>query len=322
MLTAPDFEYKQILFAFLSRDEKISFKNDNIVIYNTEGSIKHQSSCYRLFILFIVGHMSVTTGLLQRAQKFGFNIVFMTHGLHVYGSWVNKAQGNVLLREKQYSYSSLDIAQHLVKNKIENQLTLLKIIRKKDESLKKAIKSIKEYSSRLPDKNIELKELLGIEGIVAKTYFQQIFSDYNWIARRPRVKHDITNCLLDIGYSLLFNFIEGLLTVYGFDTYKGVYHCEFYNRKSLVCDIVEPFRPLIDWQVRKAYNLDQIKKKDFYINKGQYSLLGKKASPYINFFLEALVKEKEAAFKYIQSYYRAFMKGTEIKNYPCFFIGE
>jgi CRISP-associated protein Cas1 len=322
MLTGPDFKQKQIIVAFLSRDEKISFKNDNIIIKDGTNKVKHQSSCYRLFILFVVGHMSVTTGLLQRAEKFGFSIVFMTHGLRVYGSWANKANGNVLLREKQYNYCKLDIAQQLVKKKIQNQFEILKKIRGKEEALKGCIGNLKKYSERLPNKELDIKGILGIEGIAAKLYFQNLFADYKWIARRPRVKHDMTNCLLDIGYTLLFNFVEGLLTVYGFDIYKGVYHQQFYQRKSLVCDIVEPFRPLIDYRIRKAHNLGQIKAKDFGYYKKQYSLSSKQSSKFVNMFLEVLIENKQEMFYYVQGYYRAFMQCKNIKNYPCFIVGE
>ena len=86
MLTAPDFKEKQIIFALLSHGERLSFKNDNVII-SDESGIKHQSSCYRLFALFIVGHISITSGLLHRAKKFGFSIVMMTHGLMPYGMW-------------------------------------------------------------------------------------------------------------------------------------------------------------------------------------------------------------------------------------------
>ena len=34
-------------------------------------------------------------------------------------------------------------------------------------------------------------------------------------------------------------------------------------RKSLVCDIMEPIRPIIDYEVRKAINLGQCKIDDF-----------------------------------------------------------
>ena len=78
MLSLPDFREKQIILALLSHGDKMSFKNDNIIITNEDKKIKHQSTCYRLFSLFVVGHFTVTTGLLQRAKKFGFSIVFRT----------------------------------------------------------------------------------------------------------------------------------------------------------------------------------------------------------------------------------------------------
>ena len=40
MLTLPDFEKKQIIFAFISDGEKLSFKNDNIIIKDSEGNIE------------------------------------------------------------------------------------------------------------------------------------------------------------------------------------------------------------------------------------------------------------------------------------------
>lgn len=318
MLTGPDFEQKQILVVFLNREEKITFRNDNIVILDSEGKIKHQSTCYRLFILFVVGHITLTSGLLQRSEKFGFTIVFMTFNFRVYGSWSNKGGGNVLLRKKQYEYSKLDIAQRIIQNKIYNQVKILKSIRDKDDGLKDAVVKLESYLKRLPDETLELNDILGIEGAASRIYFQNIFADFNWTARRPRVKHDITNCLLDIGYTLLFNFVESILTVYGFDVYCGVYHRQFYQRKSLVCDLVEPFRPIIDYNIRKAHNLGQIKVKDFQINQRQFSLQGKEASSYIVWLMNSLIENKQEIFYYIQGYYRAFMKEKEISQYPFF----
>lgn len=320
MLSAPDFEKKQVVFAFLSREEKLTFKNDNILILDGEGKVKHQSTCYRLFALFLVGHISLTSGLLQRAEKFGFTIVLMTHNLRCYGTWSNKAMGNVILRKKQYEYNKLDIAQRIIKNKIGNQVDVLKAIRDKDDKLKSDIKHLKEYGSRLPDENIDLKGILGLEGVASRAYFHNMFKEFDWTARRPRVKHDMTNCLLDIGYTLLFNFMEALLTLYGFDLYQGVYHRQFYQRKSLVCDMVEPFRPIIDLRIRKAYHLEQVKRKDFSKYQNQFHLSGKKAAPYINWLLGIILENKQDIFLYVQAYYRAFMRGKNIEDYPCFIM--
>ena len=100
MMSARDFEFKQIAFVFTGEGEKISFKNDNLLIADAEGKIKHQSTCYRLFILFICGDYCLTTGLLDRSKKFGFSIVFMTPNLRVTAMLPSKAEGNVLLRKK------------------------------------------------------------------------------------------------------------------------------------------------------------------------------------------------------------------------------
>lgn len=322
MLSYPDFKEKQIVLALLSHKDKLSFKNDNIIIKDEEKKIKHQSSCYRLFSLFIVGHCSMTTGLLQRAKKFGFSIVFMSHNLKPYAHWNSASEGNTLLRKKQYNYVSLDIAKKLMENKIYNQIRAIKKIRNRSEQQDKSIIFLENCKQQLFAKELHLKEILGIEGIASKVYFQNLFENCLWKARRPRAKIDTINTLLDIGYTLLFNFIEGLVHLYGFDVYQGVYHQPFYKRKSLICDLVEPFRPIIDYRLRKAYNLNQVKVEDFTKSQYQYYIFGKKALPYLGFFIEELISNKKEIFHYIQSYYRAFMRGKAIEDYPSFDISS
>ncbi len=318
MLSSPDFKQKQIILALLSHGNRLSFKNDNIIITNKDKEIIHQSTCYRLFSLFVVGHLTVTTGLIQRAKKFGFSILFMSHNLKPYACFNSCAEGNILLRRKQYEYNSLEAAKHLVHNKIHNQICLLKKIRNKEAISQSHIHSLEEYKNKLERENLTIKEILGLEGISSKIYFQNLFKNYEWKARRPRVKMDITNTLQDIGYTLLFNFIEGLTGLYGFDIYQGVYHKNFYQRKSLICDLVEPFRPLVDYRIRKAYQLKQIKKEDFTLVNKQYHLFGKKSLPYLKIFIEELILNKDEIFKYIQTYYRSFIRDKSILEYPYF----
>ena len=315
MLTAPDFKEKQIIFAILSHGERLSFKNDKIIISNENG-IKHQSSCYRLFALFIVGHISITSGLLMRSKKFGFSIVMMSYGLIPYGVWMAKAEGNVLLRQKQYEYDQLEIAQYLVKQKIEHQITALKSQRQKSDAIKNGIKNISNDCERLPNHELGLNDILGIEGMASKVYFKNMFGDIGWNGRKPRAKRDIPNVLLDIGYTQLFYMMEALLNLYGFDIYKGFYHQTFYQRKSLICDMVEPFRPWIDRRIRKAFKLNQIHEDDFIFTNGQYRLFGKTSKPYLAFMLKNLLKQKNTMFYFVQSFYRAFMQGKQIQEYP------
>ena len=151
MITINDFAKKQVLFAFLNLGEKISFKNDNIIVKDKDGQTKHQSTCYRLFAVFIVGHITVTTGLIQRSHKFGFPIFFMTPSLKLYDIMGSKAEGNTLLRQHQYTYddASKKIAKHLLINKIKNQRSTLNLIRNKSDTTKAAIKQLDEYTAAL-----------------------------------------------------------------------------------------------------------------------------------------------------------------------------
>ncbi len=318
MMSTRDFECKQIAFVFINRGEKISFKNDNIVITDAEGKIKHQSTCYRLFLLFICGDYCLTTGILDRASKFGFNLVFMNPNLRVTKIIPSKAEGNVLLRKKQYAYEKTDIASHIISNKIHNQNELLKQRRHKTDEEKDVIKKLAQFEEDVLKPGLSVQEIMGIEGISAKLYFQTLFKAYSWTARRPRVKYDITNCLLDIGYTILFNVINSLLEMYGFDVYVGILHTQFFHRKSLVCDLEEPFRPIIDGALIKALNLGQINEKDFWKNQNQYILPWKNSAKYVEIFIKAIMEYKNKVFIYLQSYYRAFMRNKSLNEFPVF----
>ena len=143
-MSTRDFEHKQIIFAMLNEGEKISFKNDNLVIRREDHSIKLQSTCYRLFVLFIAGHFSLTSGLMEKVRKFSFTIVFLNYYMRPYAILPAKAEGNVILRRTQYYYEDFDIGAYIISNKIHNQNFLLKKIRNKTENLKATISITKE----------------------------------------------------------------------------------------------------------------------------------------------------------------------------------
>ena len=322
MMSTRDFEYKQIAFVFTTDGEKISFKNDNLIVTDKDGKVKHQSTCYRLFALFICGDFCLTSGVLERSKKFGFTIVFMTPNLRITSIMPAKAEGNVLLRKKQYAYDKTEIASHVIANKIHNQTFLLKKRRKKTEDEKEVIKKLEQYEKDVLQPNLTAKEIMGIEGISAKLYFKTLFANCNWHSRQPRVKNDITNTLMDIGYTILFNIVNALLEMYGFGVYVGILHTQFFHRKSLVCDLEEPFRPIVDAAILKALNLGQVSEKDFWKNQNQYILPWKNSKKYVEIILEALLEYKNEIFIYLQSYYRAFMRDKLIKEFPVFYMEE
>lgn len=318
MLEKTDFVKKQILFLFSSRGEKIMFSNGNIVIRDKDGNIKYQVTCYLVFMVIVVGETTLTTGIIKNAKKYGFVICLMTHSFKLYSVIGNRMEGNTLLHKKQYMYNDTEMARFIVLNKVENQRSALNSFRKKSIANKEAIEKLDMSIQKIIENNYDEKSLLGIEGSASRVYFSQMFDNINWQGRKPRIKCDYVNTTLDIGYNLLFNFVDSLLQVYGFDVYCGVYHKEFYMRKSLVCDLMEPMRPIIDLTIRKAINLGQCKKEDFEVYQNRYILNYNKSTSYVSFIMNSILEYKDDMFSFIQSYYRSFMKGKTIEEYMKF----
>lgn len=319
MITAPDFSKKQVVFVFFNEGEKMSISNDNLVVKNNDGSIKLQCTCYRLFIVFAVGNFSFTSAVVQKAKKFGFYIACLSSGFHLNNIIGSEKEGNTLLKKRQYEYDSLDIAAHIIRNKISNQISVLSFQRYKNDCVLECISTLKEYVSIIDDKD-DVNRMMAYEGLASKMYFKNHFNNIKWNGRQPRLKLDYVNSTMDIGYSLLFTFIDCIASCYGFDTYVGVLHRCYYMRKSLICDLVEPFRPLIDHEIKKGINLKQIKQEDFVEVNKQQKLKYENSQKYVKFFMKPILDNKDEIFKYIQQYYYSFMKGVSGEQFPVFSI--
>lgn len=315
MMSLPDFTEKQLLIISANdiKDDHLQFKNQNICLVRN-GSIVNQLSCHKVFGIWIIGDLTITSVLIRKCHEYGVSLFLLKRNFLSYASLTSIASGNYLLREKQYTEKSqTDIAQNIVINKLLNQLILLGDIKGK-KTRKTKLKELRTKISKMT----ENKTLLGFEGSQSKLYFSKYFSEIGWYRRMPRAKVDEINVLMDIGYTMLFNFIDALLGLYGFDPHKGVYHKLFFQRKSLVCDLMEPFRSIIDHQILKSFHLKQIDKKDFKHEKGQYCLQYDKQKKYIMLFSDALMERKKEMFMYIREYYYCIM--NDIHDYPLFFI--
>ncbi len=319
MLSFPDFRYKQVIVHIAQlRGEKLKFRADNILIESADGDVVLQHSCHRVFALFIVGEITLTSVIIKQAVRFAFPIILMGSNLKVLARFNSAAEGNTALRYRQYhSTRNFDIAKNLIAQKIVNQASLLNMLRYRSKSDRAVVKQLQSCDVTLA---ADGAALMGMEGNCSRLFFQEYFRSLNWVRREPRCKRDITNLLLDIGYTYLFNFMEAHLCLYGFDLYCGVHHRYFYQRKSLVCDLVEPFRCIIDKRIRKAYNLRQINQDDFFVKQNAYQLAWKQQKKYTRLFLKDILEHKEEIFRYCQAYYRWVMKDSDLSLFPQFCI--
>ena len=314
MISLSDFQFKQIVLFYPSEGEKIAVKNDNLIIKDAEGKIKFQVTTYRLFALFVVGSTTITTEIIKKSKQHGFSICLFSTTFKLYEIIGHKIEGNTLLHKKQYSHESIDLGKQIIINKIYNQARAIEKIRDKSDRQKQAIQKLKDSAYKLATNEYSLLQILGIEGTASKLYFNNIFDTTGWERRCPRIKPDFINSTLDIGYTILFNVIDALLRIYGFDTYYGVLHRCFYMRKSLVCDIMEPFRPIVDMRIRKGINWGEIKESDFKKIGNKLQLEWKYSPKYTQLLLKAIMEYKDDIFLYVQGYYRNFMKGPNVQT--------
>lgn len=323
MMSLPDFRYKQIAFHIAGGSrEKLKFRADNILIEDGDGKVLFQHSCHKLFALFIVGEMSLTSVAIAKSVAFVFPIIMLNRNMKVVATVNCAAEGNTVLRRKQYlaDDKNLLVARELIRQKVANQIALINSLRYLAKEDKEARDYLKEVD---PRSAADAKELLGIEGNASRVFFGDYFRPLGWVRREPRCKRDIYNLLLDIGYTYLFNFIDAMLCLYGFDRYCGVFHTFFFQRKSLVCDLVEPFRCIIDRRLRKAHNLGQISPDDFFCGKdGVWQLKYSEQTKYIRLFMKDILGEKERIFRFVQSYYRWFVRDKPLSEFPVFKINH
>lgn len=299
MLTRPEVESKQLLTVTVEpgKESRLRLRNKNIV-YEKDGEIVNQCSLNRVLHLMIVGDISITTSLIRELNEQGVSVCLLKPNLKPYAYFGFEHGANFVLRQQQYMLlpkQNLKIARQLVADKIHNQTILLSRINANQNALHAYFQATQTA--------ISPKELLGIEGTASKIFFGEYYELFGWTRRSPRTKEDILNFLLDIGYTVLFNFTDAVCRHFGLDTYKGVYHTQFFARKSLVCDLMEPFRCLIDNRTRTALTLKIFKPNIFHCGKYGIYTDWKDTSKITQTYAQEVMDYRQQIFKYVKDFY-------------------
>lgn len=126
----------------------------------------------------------------------------------------------------------------IVSEKIRNQAYVLECFGYTDRS-----DILKEYV-----RGIHYGDETNREGHAAKVYFNALFGmDFS------RGQDNFINAALNYGYSLLLSAINREIVANGYLTQLGIFHDNMFNQFNLSCDLMEPFRPVID---REVYEMD------------------------------------------------------------------
>ena len=134
-----------------------------------------------------------------------------------------------------------DFKQHLwadiVAEKIRKQAELLESFQKDRESA-----LLRSYVSEIVP-----GDKTNREGHAAKVYFNALFGmDFT------RSEENITNAALNYGYGILLSAFNREITANGYLTQLGIFHDNMFNHFNLSCDLMEPFRILVDREVKRV----------------------------------------------------------------------
>lgn len=227
----------------ITKQAKISYKNRFLVVkQDIDEKYIHLSEIDTIIVDSI--SVSISSYLLKELVDNKINIIFCDDKHNPYGElqpfYSRHNSSKKILEQVKWTNKKKDLVwQAIVKNKILNQAFLLKKIKSKQHDL------ITSYI-----KEVAIGDKTNREGHAAKVYFNSLFGkDF------VRGNNDKINASLNYGYAILLSTVSKEIVNNGYLTQLGIHHKNEFNPYNLACDLMEPFRIIIDSFV--YYNKDK-----------------------------------------------------------------
>ncbi|AWM74766.1 type II CRISPR-associated endonuclease Cas1 [Lactobacillus kullabergensis] len=100
---------------------------------------------------------------------------------------------------------------------------------------------------------LEINDESNREAIAARKYFMLLF-DKDFVRRDTNA----INAALDYGYAILLSSFNREIAMNGYLTYFGIHHCSQENQFNLASDLMEPFRPFVDYWVKAHEKIKEL----------------------------------------------------------------
>ena len=253
----------------------LKYKENRLIINYSEDDFK-SIPIENIDNVVIFGAIQVSIKCVQQMLIRGVNLTFLSKNGSYFGRLESTGHVNINRQRLQFRKSddknfSLKISKQFIKGKVSNQRTILMRANKllKSPELSNIILKMSVYFENIDDaKSIE--ELMGIEGHLAKMYYQGISNivDKEFSQRTKRPPKDPFNSVLSFGYTLLHYEIFTIVESKGLNSYAGFLHSDRHKHPALCSDLMEEWRPiLVDSLVIALLNNNKIKKENFEYNK-------------------------------------------------------
>lgn len=230
----------------------------NYLVYR--GEEEYQINLQEISTLIIESTaVSFTTSLISELSARKINVIFCNNKHNPEAQLIpfDGCHNSSIKIKEQLNWSES------IKLKVWSKIVELKIKAQRDNMIKYECDEeilLKNYAE-----SIEEGDSSNREGHAAKVYFNSIFGkDFT------RSSSVFINTILNYGYTILLSHINRYVVSCGYMTQLGIHHKSEYNSFNLSCDLIEPFRPIVDSYAlsgllneenykRKLSNLDSIK---------------------------------------------------------------
>lgn len=227
---------------------KLSYKNDFMIVRGDEVKMIHLSEINTVIIDST--QVSLTSYLLCEFVKRKIKVIFCDEKRNpnselvpYYGAYnSSKKIKKQIAWNEEYAQG---VWTQIVCQKILNQANLLK---------KYEFDSYEKLSGYV--REMEFFDSTNREGHAAKVYFNSLFGK-----GFSRDDMSSVNAALNYGYGILLSNFNKEIVADGYLTQLGIKHTNEYNPFNLTCDLMEPFRVLVDEIVYN--NIEKTFDKDF-----------------------------------------------------------
>lgn len=218
----------------ITKQSKLSYKNRYLTVKSElEENYIHLSEIDTIIVDSI--SVSISTYLLKELANNKINIIFCDEKHNPFGELNNfysshNTSKKIMNQIKWNEKSKDELWQLIVKNKIINQSLLLNKINSPNYEL------LLSYINE-----VKVGDKTNREAHAAKVYFNSLFTK-----KFIRNANDNINAALNYGYSILLSNFNKEIINNGYLTQLGIHHKSEFNQFNLSCDLMEPFRPIID----------------------------------------------------------------------------
>ncbi|HXF94113.1 MAG TPA: CRISPR-associated endonuclease Cas1 [Nitrospiraceae bacterium] len=223
----------------------------------------------------VIGNQLVETSVLHRLAEQGVAVLFLSGRTQAFrGRLVGRLHNHARLRVAQYAEHrgplALRLATEWITAKLAGQVAVLREAAdaRPDQRalLLRAAESIDETRAKAVEAG-NVERLRGLEGGAAAVYFGALPAVFppslGFGGRERRPPRDPVNALLSLTYTLAhWEWVRECEAI-GLDPLIGFYHELDYGRESLACDLMEPFRPMVDRWVWDLFRERRFERRDF-----------------------------------------------------------